>query len=277
MADTNFITKKSDGAGSLFLDIGTLGADTHVLVGHNLSPVEIAVTTTATATLNRWHRCTGTSADYAVTLPACANNAGKLIGFIMDAALTKLVTLDGNSAETIDGATTRIMWANETCILRVNDAGTAWEKIGGKSIPMRADLAYTANQTFNAGVVTKVALATANSRFTASNSTMADTANNRIIAKRPGSYNLCLELFWNNTNSSINTREEITPYLDGVSWGIPQGCYTAASIHHPHGGVWTINLAAAGYVELWAYYNAGSFTTSCFIDAHMTLEEILTW
>ena len=68
---------------------------------------ENAITGTATALLGRLNVCSGTTVDYTVTLPAVAGNAGRYLGFRMAAGLTRLVTLDGNAAETIDTALTR--------------------------------------------------------------------------------------------------------------------------------------------------------------------------
>src|SRR5574343_1117194 len=101
------------------------------------------------------HICTGTSTDYTVTLPAAANNAGKQIGFQMGSStsLTKLVTLDANASELIDGMTSRIMWSDEVAILSCD--GTGWTKIGGKGIPMSASLKMGPNQTFHKTTVTR--------------------------------------------------------------------------------------------------------------------------
>ncbi len=43
----------------------------------------VSVTGTATATISRLHVCSGTTADYTVTLPAVSGNSGKYIGFVM--------------------------------------------------------------------------------------------------------------------------------------------------------------------------------------------------
>lgn len=78
--------------------------------------------------------CSGTSADYTVGLPAASESKGKRVVLLMDSALTKLVTLDGNSSETIDGAASRVMWAGESAELWSD--GVSWKKVSGKSLPM---------------------------------------------------------------------------------------------------------------------------------------------
>ena len=115
---------------------------------------EISVTGATTATIGKMHVCSGTTGDYTLTLPAASGNAGKILGVRMSPALTKLVTVDGNASETLDGATTRIMWAEESAILLCD--GSNWFKIGGKSVPMRARLSRATDEsTINAATWTQ--------------------------------------------------------------------------------------------------------------------------
>ena len=115
---------------------------------------EISITGATTATIGRYHVCSGTTADYTVTLPASSGNAGRMITLRMAPALTKLVTVDASGSELIDGALSRAMWANESATLLCD--GTGWTKIGGKSIPMMAKIRLTAtSQTLSAGVGTE--------------------------------------------------------------------------------------------------------------------------
>lgn len=51
--------------------------------------------------------CSGTSADYTVTLPTAVGISGKWFHFVGAVALTKIVTIDPNSTERINGITTR--------------------------------------------------------------------------------------------------------------------------------------------------------------------------
>jgi len=56
-----------------------------------LTASEISITGATTATISRMHVCSGTSADYTVTLPAVSGNTGKLIGFRMSSVVLTLV------------------------------------------------------------------------------------------------------------------------------------------------------------------------------------------
>ena len=144
-------------------------------------------TTLTSSAVGRMHHCTGTSADYTVTLPAASGNAGKLIGFRMGSAagLTKLVTLDGNASETIDGALTRVMFSQETALLFCD--GSNWFKISGRTRPMIGLAAPSANTTVPTGGNTRINL---NTSVIDTCGAMCDTANNEIVIRRPGQYKI---------------------------------------------------------------------------------------
>lgn len=69
---------------------------------------ETAVTTGATATVNTAHKCSGTSADYDLTMPTGAS--GDLIGVRMEPELTKLVTLAAGITEAGDAGNRMSGW-----------------------------------------------------------------------------------------------------------------------------------------------------------------------
>jgi hypothetical protein len=166
-----------------------------------LTASEVAVTGAVTATISKWHVCTGTSADYTVTLPAASGNTGKFIGFRMGSAsaLTKMVTLDGNASETIDGALTRIMWAYETCVLKCD--GSNWHKVAGRSIPMSAEMVRNTAQSITTATVTQVLL---NNIIFDMSGQLADTTNNRINIKRPANYSTAVS--WS-LNAALTTAQ----------------------------------------------------------------------
>jgi len=153
-----------------------------------LDSLEVSITTTATATLGAMHVCSGTSADYTVTLPTAVGNAGKFMSFRMSNALSKLVTLDANGAETINDSLTRIMHDGESATL-ISD-GVQWLKTGGVSIPMEAVATGNTATAMVSGTVTVVNLThTIRESFVG----MVDLANERITVFRPGMYALnCL-------------------------------------------------------------------------------------
>ena len=159
----------------------TPAGDWDTLIG-----TELSLTTTATATLGRMHVCSGTAADYTVTLPTAASQSGKVIGFRMSSALTRFVTIDGNASETIDGALTRVMWANEVAILRSD--GSNWHKIAGKSIPLSAHISRrSADGAVSIAHATQTTVPLVRSVLDNSGR-MLDLANSAIICRRSGNY-----------------------------------------------------------------------------------------
>jgi hypothetical protein len=150
----------------------------------NLGNSEISITTTANATISRQHVCSGTSADYTVTLPSVSASSGKFLSFRMDPALTKLITIDAGSGVNIDGQRTRIMWANETCVLYSD--GSNWTKISGKSIPMCSGLVLNGNQAFT----TATNVLWDASQFLNAPATFQSVANNKFTVRRPGLYDI---------------------------------------------------------------------------------------
>lgn len=85
---------------------------------------EISITSATTATIDRMHVCSGTSADYTVTLPAVTNNEGRRLWFRMAplASLNKLITLDAGAGVTIDGRSTTLNGAINSSVTSITVA-----------------------------------------------------------------------------------------------------------------------------------------------------------
>jgi len=232
---------------------------------------EIAVTGAVTATIGRMHKCTGTSADYTVALPAVSGNAGKVIGFRMGsaAALTKLVTLDGDGSETIDGATTRVMWANEVAILLCD--GTEWRKIGGKSIPMMGSITRTGlPQSITEDLETKVT----------SNATLIDggmtISSGMLTVRRGGIYQASIGA----TMNTGQVAEQLELYLkvnQNNADNYPRSGMEAgsASVFPMLSASSPITLAAGDEVEMYVYHNSAAARTA--LDIHLAAVEQPVW
>jgi hypothetical protein len=139
-----------------------------------------------------WNVVKATAAAHTVTLPAPA--AGVLVGVRVTGDSTKLVTLSQHAADLIDGQAARVMWAGEKAVL-LSD-GTNWFKVAGLTIPMVCTmrLGTATGYTVADSVATKVQLDTAEVDNTG---LMADTANSRIVAQRPGKYAVNGLVLWN--------------------------------------------------------------------------------
>lgn len=220
------------------------------------SVVSVTGATTLSGTaFGKLHQCTGTSADYTVTLPAVSGNAGKIIAFQMSTALTKLVTLDGNGSETIDGATTRIMWAGETAVLYCD--GSAWTKIGGKNIPMVAGQTVSGTQSIANATAVKKTLGTA----LAANcpAYMNDTANSRIYIPRPSNYQVQITSQISNATTGPSSLESLL-YKNGSEEAITFAYFNTG--YYPDAAT-AVNRAfvAGDYLELYARQYTGSNQT----------------
>jgi hypothetical protein len=211
-----------------------------------------------------------------VTLPAASGNAGKHIGFRMGSAtaLTKLVTIDGNASETIDGATTRIMWSEETAILLCD--GSNWFKIAGKSIPMTVHLSRSTDQTGITGSAwTQIYFTTKDD----GTDFLWDSANNRAKVVRPGKYVATVFCYAN--SASGQTGAYIALSVNSVAGPSPFGTYQqSASISFNAAGTQSdqLNLAANDYVVGLVYIINGSTNKLLgAAPATFSLAEIPQW
>src|SRR5262245_49929700 len=241
------------------------------------------ITGTATAKPGTINVCSGTSSDYTVTLPPVAECPFQPIGFRMAplASLSKLVTLDGNGSETIDGATTRLMWAGETAFL-ISD-GVAWYKIGGRPIPMQCVLYLDSVQS---GVATAVdTLVAVNVAQVDNTGVMASLGNNRIIIRRASTY----FIFGTATMNSLTTaavRVHSSSFLNGAAFGPlsetsesgagANAAYTSAII------AFEAPLAVSDYVQLYGFHNTGvteGFRGAAFNSSpsQIGVSEKITW
>ena len=214
----------------------------------------VSVTTAANLTIGKHHVCYGTTADYTVTLPAVSGNAGKLLSVEMSGTLTKLVTLDGNASETIDGATTRVMWAWETAVLLCD--GTQWTKVGGKSIPMSGEISLiSANQLFNASTRTKI-----NCNTFSGTAFLNDIGNNGIKSPRSTVFSIVGKCAYNSTNSTAGTSNAHI-YVGGADVAA-SFAYRGASTATQATASLNSAVSQDSTVQLYGYFAGGSFTTS---------------
>ena len=236
--------------------------------------LSITGTTSLSSTdFGRMHVCTGTSANYTVTLPSPTNNSGGFIGFIMDGGLTKLVTIAQNASETIDGATSRVMWANEIAILYCD--GTNWIKIGGKSTLMACQMYPAGSTTVPNTTFTPVLVDSVTRDNTGA---MADTTNHQIKIVRPGAYSISALAIWNNVNPSINTQLRVERNGTGES---SEALVPFASASYPSMNVNYINSACAvGDVFTFSVYQQSGSSSSIpgtAINANLIVTELTTW
>lgn len=247
-----------------------------------LTAAEVSVTGTTTLTssaFGRMHVCSGTSADYTVTLPPVSGNSGKIIGFRMASGLTKLVTLDGDGTEAIDGETTRVLWKNESAVLLCD--GTAWTKIAGKSIPMLCTMYPAAALTVNDNTATKVPLDTTSSDNTGF---LADpTTNKRINIKRKSLYFITATAYYNSGTQIANivqARIHVNGSLASAAFNV-LNAIAAANVAFVR-AVFPVQMNAGDYTELYAYQTSVAAASRDLIvnsinNTSFSLAELVQW
>lgn len=242
------------------------------------SPVPLSAAAVLTSSaFGRLHVCTGTAADYTVTLPTPTSaDVGKLVEFRMDNALTKLVTLDAGATRSIDGQQTRVMWANETVqLLCVGTSGVCWVKRAGKTLPMSGLMYLSANQSIaNATGPVKVTLNAAGTNVGG----MVDTVNNRFNIKRPGAYEMTGQAWFNSVAVPTGLLDF---YRNGAQLFETYGFSPSAANNLLVKGTYIATLAAGDQIDLRVYQNAGSaqnaigHATSPY--TYMSMMEKLGW
>lgn len=240
---------------------------------------EVSITEAASldaSAFGKMHVCTGTSVDYTIDLPAASGNAGRIIGFRMSSALTKLVTLDASGGELIDGITTRIMWASEVAILMCD--GVGWIKVGGKSIPMQCtlDLGATsilAVNTYRRTPFNAVRTAISNQPL------LADTANSQFIIIRPGIHTASASVLWGTGNPN-NRQCDMTLMMGSKDINIIT--FILASNYGSNSVSGTHLLAAGDTVWTQNQYRDGNYAGAGYILnstswAYLSISEIPSW
>lgn len=219
------------------------------------------------------NRITITSADATFTL-ADGSYKGEVCRIVMDRTCTKLATIDPASTTTIDGSTTRIMWAGETALLAWT--GTEWNKIAGKSLPMIASVKLGTNIT---PVVNNTITAVAIDTTVIDNTgLMAVPASNKITCKRPGRYAVvpiaCMaagtsaipnfQVYAQNQTGSVNIGATADGMLDA---------------HFKSGGAMEIaTLAVNDDIKLMYHQNGGQTTPTLVANlCSLLVQEVLEW
>lgn len=245
--------------------------------------VTAAVTLTATA-FGKVHVCSGTSANYTVVLPTAVGQAGRTIGFRMSDALTKLVTLDGNGAETVNGQTTRVLHAGEVVTLQSD--GANWVKVGTGVVTLPAICSMrlssgtptTAQSIPNATIpMTKVLINVPDIDTTG---LMADATNNRIVIPRTGRYRIDSSVRWASIGvaarvfSQVNVDGAGTPCVDETT-------VSASGSYASNNASYTMTLTAGQVVTLHVFQNTGGaaylYGDPTDTSAFLTVTELPTW
>jgi hypothetical protein len=241
-----------------------------------LTGAEIAIATTATATISRQHLISGTTADYIVTLPAASGNTDKFIGIRISTSATRFFTIKGNASELIDGVNTRIMWKGETAILYCD--GTGWKKMAGLSIPMTCQMYQTSVNTtlFLNNTDTKVPITGVKVNNTGF---MANTGSRRIDIKRGSIYSLKGAVSYN--NFSVNSPRALTQIRVNAASVCNSDCSALIGSYATPFATTDLTLNLNDYVELWGLQTSGAtqgvWGHATIVATMVLATEIITW
>ena len=271
---------------------GGTGGDTVASALSNLGIIdmatEIPISTSVAmdnSYINKSVVCGSAGAFYSPVLPPSAP-IGSSIMVRIDRAMAFLVVLTAGGSDTIDGTTTRRMWAGESAIL-LKTAATTWTKIAGLTIPFAGTIIRTSNQLVaTGGTFVAVDFVTADSP---GSGFCWDSTNNRFRAARDGRWSLKANIpisITNNTsigtadfgfgkNAAVNT----TAPNCFDSYPLPVIATSQRIVGKPSG---VFNLVAGDYVEAIvraastaANFNVESVTPT--IDPCLSYNEIPTW
>jgi hypothetical protein len=201
----------------------------------------ISVTGATTATPGGLHLCSGTTADYTLTLPSASSYKGRLIGVLMDSGLTKLVTVNGVP-----------LWSGEGGFMYSDGANWIWLHKLRK--PMQATMYLSANQgSIATGSLTAILLDTANLD---NSGLMADATNKRVNILRTSNYFCSGVVRWSNLTTTAprlvtaiqNSAASISVAAEG--YGV-SGSFTGTPVPV------TIPLTAGDWLKLFGFQNSG--------------------
>ncbi len=231
-----------------------------------------AATTLTSSAFGKMHVCTG-AADYTLGLPAGSGNTGKVIG-IRVGSTSKLITIDGNAAETIDGSATRVVWNEESCFLMWD--GSQWRKIGGKTRPMVCTIQRTASQSITDSTNTKVQCTIA----VDDSALMADVAtDHKITCRRSGIYVVTAHVRYANgataTQMQAHANFNVTDAYALSEMAVPNATVVPALT-----GSSIVNVAVGSYAQLYTFHNTGAARNvgpGAGAECRLSLAEIIQW
>ena len=240
-----------------------------------ISESSITGTTTissALSSMGKYYVCSGTSSNYTVTLPTIDSTYdGYTIGFRMDGALTKLVTITGTGTQTIDGTLARVMWTSETCILQAR--GSKWYKLSGRTIPFTSLVKRTvSSQSIGTSAWTQIVMDT----VVTDAGNIFDSGNGRFNIPRTSLYQSVTSIFDNSGNSGFAALGFGLNSADPVSTGGYQS-FNAS----PRSGAFTtlIPATAGNYLCATCYASSAGMTLYNGGDSSpkLSIVEVPSW
>lgn len=218
----------------------------------------------------------GVPADYTLTLPPVAGQAGRRVGILVEPAATKKVTLDGNGAETVGGAASRDLLGGDFVVLEARAGG--WVRVGGVIVPCSCTLVSATATNASHDAPTKFLLTDVQENTGG----IADGPNSRAVVRRAGTYLLTAQINFNSLAAGTRVigyhavNGALTRLFSASVLGGANNAYTS--------GPSKVTVAAGQFVELWGSWDVsgGSGTKSSNVGTPqtkpwLTLTEEIKW
>lgn len=232
------------------------------------------VSAATTLAIGRMALCTG--GGYTVTLPAVAASSGKVIGVRL-AGNAGRIALKGAGSELIDGQNQRVLWAGECAILYCD--GTAWAKIGGRTVPMAAAAYPSGEVIVPATVRTYLNL---NMPIYGADTGILTPADGSFTIQRTGRYSIQAVGYYRTGSADIQSMQ-CAVSKNGSPGGTGAylfGLVIPANVYFKNIYTDVVSLAAGDNMRMSMYHEGGSSRTMYTGDpvwTFMTILEHPTW
>lgn len=229
---------------NVFFASGTLSADSTV------------TTITANTTLDSTYSTVlcNNSSDIMVTLPAAASHSGRKYRIKKIGNNANTVTIDGNASETIDGATTLLLYVRYDWV-EIQSDGSNWHVISDGLIPHEARMRNAAGQSIADVTDTQIDFDTED--FDVGG--IASTAGDSFTIRRAGKYAVAIA----GQHGGSPTTHIWSIYINGVSTSRVVNSDATAGYSACLALTDTFDLAAGDTVTLYGYQDStGAQTTS---------------
>ena len=213
------------------------------------------------------------AADATITLPSASSASERIYNIKkIHSGETYKVIIDGNSSETIDGATTYNLYMQYESV-KIQSDGSNWHILEKNLIPFQAKITRDASQSISHDTITVVNYD--NEVFDVGS--IADTSSTyRVTIKRAGKYQIVvynsLQAFEHKYIASglkLNGSTVQKYHFDYSSHGSARPMSTLTI---------TLDLASGDYIEGLVYHNSGvtkSTSTSLHYKPELTIKEII--
>ena len=207
-------------------------------------------------------RCDSSGGAFTITLPAASGNGGRFYIIQKTDSSTNAVTIDGNASETVEGATTYLLYKQNESLLITCD-GSNWQTAGNPQ-----DISVLASRTTTQSISDSTSTVIAfNAADVFDTHAMHDTVtnNSRITIKAAGKYLFFTTFVWEQ-NIVFDRLQGFMKNgaADYLSYSIQAG-NSAFAIYTTLTAI--ASMAVNDYVEVEVYQNSGS---SLNIDATVT-------